>query len=116
MSFGFIAAGKREDVITALKNTDTHGNQIGAALRDAIITGLEEDAVKAGNGYQYIYVVEAGGHSGGAGTSPLSLTATVKSYYQVVPAAAEAAEDATSEALDAGNAVPAHDQPGGVQL
>ena len=86
MSFSFSAAGHRHDVIASLRNASVYDNQAGAAIRDAIIAGLEQDQAegkKAWSGGQLVYVVKAFGHSGPG--APLSLSVTVETFDQPAP-------------------------------
>lgn len=80
MSFSFSAMGTRDEVLAQLALSDPSGNKVGEAARDLVAAALEAEVYRpAGPGWEYRFIVEASGHSGGG--SPLSLNLTVRPVF-----------------------------------
>lgn len=79
MSFSFSAVGTKEEVAAQLAKVDVYGNAIGEAARLLVVNAMGLESVQPYTGYEYKYVVNASGHSGGG--SPLSLNMSIVGHY-----------------------------------
>ena len=78
MSFSFSALGTKEEVIAQLEASRLYGNKIGEDAKKLIVDALSEDNTGNSPGWEYRYVVQAHGHSGGG--SPLQLTLSLATH------------------------------------
>jgi hypothetical protein len=96
MSFGFAAIGTKDEVTAQLGQAQIPAgegrfNEFGTDLRDLLVKHFGQETATAGPGYEYRYVVKAGGHGGGS--SPLSVQLTIEPQWIPMPAPdAEATE------------------------
>lgn len=79
MSFSFNAVGTKEEVIAQVEAADVYGNKIGDDAKKLIIDALNADTTPAATGWEYRYVIQAHGHSGGG--SPLQLTMNLTTHH-----------------------------------
>lgn len=88
MSFSFNAVGTADEVVDqlGLVGDGTHGTgDLGPELAQLLAKHLAADVPMRPHGdHEHRYVVEAAGHSGGS--SPTSLTVTLKPHYVRMPA------------------------------
>jgi hypothetical protein len=87
VSFSFNAAGSKRQVVAQLREIAEHKRNIGTGelgpqLAGVLAEHINQDESEPG-GWEYVYVVTAGGHSGGS--SPSSLNCSVTAHY-VMPA------------------------------
>lgn len=78
MSFSFNGFGTKDEVIAQVTAADVDGNEIGDAAKKLVVEALEADETTNGPGWEYRYVVQAHGHSGGG--SPLQLTMSIATH------------------------------------